>query len=66
MKQDLDVVAVYLQAHRLLLGYGGRLVRRLFEHRGESEEFAVRGLIDHDFLISSSTVVSRTEPDTMT
>ncbi len=51
LEQDGDVVAVHLDADRLLESDRTRLMGGLLEHGSEAEELSLRGFIDHDFLV---------------
>ena len=50
-EQHGEVVAANLKAGGFLHGHGGGLVGRALEQGGESEEVAVFGLVDDDFLL---------------
>ena len=54
-----DVVAIHLDADRLLEGDRARLMRRLFEHRREAEELAAGRLVDDHVLM---VLVDRRHP----
>src|SRR5438034_6592992 len=60
LKQDRDIMTVYLNADRFLLSRSHGLMRRLLQHRCEAEEFSGRRLIDHHFLM---VFINCGEPD---
>ena len=60
LQQHRDVVAVDLNADGFLLCDRGGLMRRLLQHRRETEELALRRLIHDDFLV---IFVHRCDPD---
>jgi alditol oxidase len=51
LDEDGDVVAVDFEADGFFIGGGCGFVGSLLEHGGESEEVAVVGLVDEDFLL---------------
>ena len=51
LDEHRDVMAVRLDANGLFERDGAGVMRRLFEHRGEAEEFAGHRLGDHHFLL---------------
>ncbi len=51
LQENGDVLTVHFDADGLVDGNGVGLVRSLLQHGGEAEELAMRGLVDHDFLM---------------
>jgi hypothetical protein len=51
LDEDRDVGAIDFHARGIFAGHGGRLVRGLVEHGGETEGIAVRGRGQLDLLV---------------